>query len=199
MENNEENLGSQEPVVETKTTNSSPVNAGNTKLIGIIAVAIVVILLAFFMFFTRSAKSTVKDYIKAFNKSNAGKVVALMDFEGVSAFESTESDLSKFDETYEEVLKEIKDLDKDQKEQYEELKDAAKEAMQASLDMLKEAKIKYSVSNIKTEKVDGSKKLTKVTCTIKAKYEGEEMESDVTFYTVKKGLKNYLVSSGMGM
>lgn len=196
MENNEENLGSQEPVVET-TTNSSPVKAGNTKLIGIIAVAIVVILAIFFMFFTRSAKSTVKDYIKAFSKANAGKVIALMDFEGVTAFETTQRDLSKFDETYEEVLKEIKDLDKDQKEQYKEAKDTAKETMQATLDMFKEAKIKYSVSNIKTEKVDGSKKLTKVTCTIKAKAEDEEIERDVTFYTVKKGLKNYLVSSGM--
>lgn len=196
MENNEENLGSQEPVAET-TTNTTPVKAGNTKLIGIIAVAIVVILLAFFMFFTRSAKSTVKDYIKAFNKSNAGKVVALMDFEGVSAFGTTQRDLSKFDEAYEEMVKEVKDLDKDQKKQYEEAKDAAKETIQASLDMLKESKIKYSVSNIKTEKVDGSKKLTKVTCTIKMKNEDNEMERDVTFYTVKKGLKNYLVSTSM--
>lgn len=196
MENNEENLGSQEPVAEA-TTNSTPVKSGNTKLIGIIAVAIVVILLAFFMFFTRSAKSTVKDYIKAFNKSNAGKVVALMDFEGVSAFESNSKDLSKFDESYEEMIKKVKELDKDQKKQYDEIKDTTKETLQASLDLLKEAKMKYSVSNIKTEKVDGSKKLTKVTCTIKVKYNDEEVERDVTFYTVKKGLKNYLVSSGM--
>lgn len=196
MENNEENLGSQEPVAEA-TTNSTPVKSGNTKLIGIVAVAIVVILLAFFMFFTRSAKSTVKDYIKAFNKSNAGKVVALMDFEGVSAFESNSKDLSKFDESYEEMIKKVKELDKDQKKQYDELKDTTKETIQASLDLLKEEKMKYSVSNIKTEKVDGSKKLTKVTCTIKVKYNDEEVERDVTFYTVKKGLKNYLVSSGM--
>lgn len=196
MENNEENLGSQEPVAEA-TTNSTPVKSGNTKLIGIVAVAIVVILLAFFMFFTRSAKSTVKDYIKAFNKSNAGKVVALMDFEGVSAFESNSKDLSKFDESYEEMIKKVKELDKDQKKQYDEIKDTTKETIQASLDLLKEAKMKYSVSNIKTEKVDGSKKLTKVTCTIKVKYNDEEIERDVTFYTVKKGLKNYLVSSGM--
>lgn len=194
MENNEENLGSQEPVAET-TTNSSPVKTGNTKLIGIIAVAIVIILAVFFMCFTRSAKSTVKDYIKAFNKSNAGKVVALMDFEGVSAFESTQRDLSKFDEEYEEMVKKVKDLDKDQKKQYNEAKDEAKEAIQSGLDLLKEAK--FTVSNIKTEKVEGSKKLTKVTCTLKAKYGDEEMERDVTFYTVKKGLKNYLVSSGM--
>lgn len=194
MENNEENLGSQEPVAET-TTNSSPVKTGNTKLIGIIAVAIVIILAVFFMCFTRSAKSTVKDYIKAFNKTNAGKVVALMDFEGVSAFETTQRDLSKFDETYEEMLKKVKDLDKDQKNQYNEAKDEAKEAIQSGLDLLKDAK--FTVSNIKTEKVEGSKKLTKVTCTLKAKYEDEEMERDVTFYTVKKGLKNYLVSSGM--
>lgn len=194
MENNEENLGSQEPVAET-TTNSSPVKTGNTKLIGIIAVAIVIILAVFFMCFTRSAKSTVKDYIKAFNKSNAGKVVDLMDFEGVSAFESTQRDLSKFDEEYEEMVKKVKDLDKDQKKQYNEAKDEAKEAIQSGLDLLKEAK--FTVSNIKTEKVEGSKKLTKVTCTLKAKYGDEEMERDVTFYTVKKGLKNYLVSSGM--
>lgn len=194
MENNEENLGSQEPVAET-TTNTTPVKAGNTKLIGIIAVAIVIILAVFFMCFTRSAKSTVKDYIKAFNKTNAGKVVALMDFEGVSAFETTQRDLSKFDETYEEMLKKVKDLDKDQKNQYNEAKDEAKEAIQSGLDLLKDAK--FTVSNIKTEKVEGSKKLTKVTCTLKAKYEDEEMERDVTFYTVKKGLKNYLVSSGM--
>ncbi len=201
MENNEENLGSQEPTTQ-ETTTTKPVKSTNTKLIGIIAVAIVVILVVFFMFFTRSAKSTVKDYIKALSKCDADKVMALMDYEGTAAFKSISSysyakgntyKFNEFEDEYDKLMDNVKDLDKDKKKEYEELKKEQVDDLQETLDEFKDKKIKYSVSNIKTEKVDDCKKLTKVTCTLKMKYEDETAEQDITFYTMKKGLKNYIV------
>lgn len=194
MENNEENLGSQEP-----TTGSVSAKPVNTKLIGIVAIAIVAILLVIFMFFTRSAKSTVKDFVKSIEKCNASKAMKLMDFEGAGAFAMCGSNLSKFDENYDTVMDKIKDMDKDAKKAYDEQKDELVDDLQEGLDKIKSEKVKYSVKNIKTEKVDDCKKLTKVTCDITVKADGEEetME-DVEFYTMKKGLKNYLVSSGFG-
>lgn len=200
MENNEENLKSQEP-----STNSSSVTTTNNKLIGIIAIAVVVILAIFFMFFTRSPKSAVKDYIKAFQKCNANKAMSVVDFEGTLAMQEIGTpsyssgsfgynfDFSKFDDAY----KEISDADKDTKKKYKDEKEERTESLQDTLDGLKDSKIKYSVKNIKTEKVDGSKKVTKVTCTLVLKHEDEEVEQEATFYTMKKGFKNYLIYSGM--
>lgn len=195
MENNEENVSSQEPAIEEK--GSTPVKTANIKLISLFPICIVIILILFFMFFTRSAKSTVKDYIKAFNKASSDKVMSLMDFEGAQVFSETRNKLENFDSTYNDTMKSLKELDKDQKKDYEKVKDGTKDTIQASLDILKNAKVKYSVSNIKTEKVSESKKLTKVTCTIKITHEDEEMEREVTFYTMKKGLKQYIVSSSL--
>lgn len=194
MENNEENLGSQEP-----TTGSVSTKPTNTKLIAIVAIAVVAILLVFFMFFTRSAKSTVKDFVKSIEKCNASKSMKLMDFEGVAAFTMSGSNLSKFDENYDTIMDKMKDMDKDAKKAYNEQKDELVDDLQKGLDEIKSKKVKYSVKNIKTEKVDDCKKLTKVTCDITVKLDGKEntME-DVEFYTMKKGMKHYLVSTGFG-
>ena len=203
MENNEENLGSQEPANPTNSTSSNSVKTTNTKLIGIVVVAILVILAIFFMFFTKSAKSVVKDYVKAIEKGNAKKVMATMDFEGTAAFTNIRSysfsegytyDFDKFDDAYDEILDQLKDMDKDQKKEYKEVKKEAIETMQEAFDENEDDKVKYSVKDIKTEKVDGSKKLTKVTCTIVTKKDGEKDEEEATFYTMKKGFKNYIVS-----
>lgn len=200
MENNEENLGSQEPV-----TGSNPVKTTNTKLIGIITVAvavIAVILLVFFMFFTRSAASTVKSYVKAIEKANAKKVMALVDVQGTAAFDDitnrsysgTTYDFESFEDKYEEEMDNYKDMDKDEKKDYEDNLEDATEFLQDTLDEMKDSDIKFSVKDIDTEKVDDCKMLTKVTCTLVAKHDGEKVEQDVTFYTMKKGLKHYIVS-----
>lgn len=204
MENNEENLNSQEPSTEPSTNSSSATTTNtNNKLLGIIAVAVVIILALFFMLFTRSPKSTVKDYIKSFEKCNAKKAMSVVDFEGTLAFRQIKSpsyssgsyeviyDFEKFDDEYKEVL----DVDKDKKKEYKEAKEDATDSLQDKLDTLKDFKVKYSIKDMKTEKVDGSKKITKVTCTLVLKHEDDKMEQDVTFYTMKKGLKNYIVDS----
>lgn len=208
MENNEENLGSQEP--ETTQTTDSTVNSGkstNTKLIGIIAVAIVAILAVIFIFFMRSPESAVKDYMKAFNKYNAKKVMSLTDVEGAAAFLQIRSysysdgytyDFGKFDDKYSEIMKGIKDLDSDGKKAYKELKSETIDELQETLDEFKEEDIKFTVEKVTAEKIDDCKKLTKVTATVKAKAGDRENESDLVFYTMKKGLKNYVVYSELG-
>lgn len=186
MENNEENLGSQEP---TTSTNTNPVKKTNTKLIGIIAIAVVVILAIVFMFLSRGAKATVKDYVKAMEKGDSSKVINLMDMIGVTAFESTKSDLAKFDEKYTEMKK-----DKEMQERVKKFKKEYKDQFKLDTD----SKMKISVKNLKEEKVEGSKKLKKVTCTIKVKLgEMEDEKDDIEFYVVKDGLKHYVVSAGM--
>lgn len=238
MENNEENLNSQEPEtikpaeptaqpeepisepavekteepvaekvteptqsVESKNTGKEP----NTRLIGIIAVAAVAILaliLIIFTFFTRSPKSAVKDWVKAFNKGNAKKVMAVMDYEGMAAFGKISNysfskgytyDFEDFDDEYDDIMDQVKDMDKDQKEDYKELKEKATDQLQDTLDEFKESKAKISVKKVKTEKIDDCKKLTKVVATLELKMDGEKDERDFTFYTMKKGLKNYVV------
>lgn len=202
MENNE-NLGSQEPV-----TNSNPVKKGNAKLIGIIAIVAIIAVVVFFMFFTRSAKATVKDYVKAMEDCNAKKVMALMDTEGAGAMTSIAKfsysddgvsyEFGKFEENYDKVMEKMKNLNDDEKKQYDEMLKKAEETMQKELDEMKEEKIKYTVKNIETEKVKDCKKLTKVTCDIEMKNdEHEHTMEDVVFYTMKKGMKNYIVYSAM--
>lgn len=229
MENNEENLTSQEPettpvveqvaqpaepVAEKKvepTKATEPQNTGkepNTRLIGIVAVlavAIIAILLIVFAFFTRSPKSTVKDYIKYFNKGNAKKVMALIDLEGTSAFSKISSysyakggytyKFEDFEDEYDDIMDQVKDMDKDEKKAYKEAKDSLLDSLEDILDEFKDSDVKLSVKKVETEKIDDCKKLTKVTATLEAKIDGEKDEKDFTFYTMKKGLKNYIVYS----
>lgn len=232
MENNEENLTSQEPettpVVEPTPQATEPVaeknvepaeptsteepqktsKEPNTRLVGIVAVvavAAIAILLIIFAFFTRSPKSAVKDYIKYFNKANAKKVMALVDYEGTTAFDNISSysiltgdytyDFESFEDEYEDIIDQVKDMDKDEKEAYKEAKEDLVDDLQDILDAFKETGIKISVKKVTTEKVDDCKKLTKVTATIEVKLDGEKEEGEITFYTMKKGLKNYIVYS----
>lgn len=186
MENNEENLGSQEP---TTSTNTNPVKKANTTLIGIIAIAVVVILAIVLMFLTRGAKATVKDFAKAMEKGDSSKIINLMDMTGTAAFESTKNDLSKFDESYAEMKK-----DKEIQERLKEFKETYKDQFDFDTD----SKMKISVKDVKEEKVEGSKKLKKVTCTLKVKVDDKENEQEgIEFYVVKDGLKYYIVSAGI--
>lgn len=237
MENNEENLNSQEPettnstepttepketvvekatepVAEKKTEpTQSTEKTGkepNTRLIGMIAVAVVAILaviLVIFTFFTRSPKAAVKDWVKAFNKGNAKKVMAVMDYEGAAAFTQIVTGSSyrgytykfeDFDDKYDDIMDKVKDMDKDQKEAYKEAKEDAIDKLQDTLDDFKDSKAKISVKKVKTEKVDDCKKITKVTATLELKMDGEKDERDFTFYTMKKGLKNYVIYADFG-
>ena len=148
MENNEENLGSQEPV-----TNSNSVKTTNGKLIGIIVAILVVILAVIFIFFTRSPKSAVKDYLKAWGNYNAKKAMSVVDYEGTAAFAKIVStkyeggkltysyDFDKFEDNYDDIMDAIKDLDKDGKKDYKELKENAIDTFQDACDELKEEKI----------------------------------------------------------
>lgn len=198
MENNQENLGSQEP---TTQTSSNTLKNINFKPIAIAVAVVAILVVLFFMIFTRSPEATVKAYIKAYTKANASKVMSLMDYEGAAAFSactsyySGETDFSKFEDEYEEIKETIKDYDKDEKKEYEEAKEELEDTLQDSLDELKDNKIKMSIKDIETKKVKEYKKITKVTAELTVKYDGEEKTSEVVFYTIKKGLKNYIISA----
>lgn len=203
MENNEENLGSQEPVtqsVESEKSAKSP----NTRLIGIVAVAIVAVLaiVLFFVFAVRSPKAVAKDFITAtMIKPNTKKAVNLVDFEGVKAFSAISSysyskgytyNFEDFDDEYKEVKK-----DKDFKEEIKEQKKKMLESDDVFGNILDDSNVsKVSIEDIETEKIDDCKKLTKVTITLKAKVDGEYDEQDFVVYTMQKGLKNYIVGFG---
>lgn len=201
MENNE-NLGSQEPV-----TNSNPIKTVNVKLIGIIAAIVAIILVVICIFATRSAKNTVKDFVKGLEKADAKKIMSLIDFEGMTAFSSITNtsykngeykytyDFEDFEDEYDDIMDKIKDMDKDEKKEYKEYKEDLEDDLQDSLDDLKDEDITYKVKDIKVKKVSDCKKLSKVTCTIEVKSDDEKEElEDIEFYTMKKGLKHYIVS-----
>ena len=151
-------------------TNSS--KSTNTRLIGIIAVlaiALVVVSVAFFIFVQRSPKATVKEVAKAVQKADANQLLDTIDPIGIAAFLSChynakgKPDFEDFEDNYEKIVDEIKEG-------------------------------KYSVKVTETEKVDDCKKLTKVTCDISAEIMGMEAElEDIEVYTMKKGFKNYIV------
>lgn len=151
----------------------------NSRLIGIIAVLVIILLvlaIVFGVFLSRSAKSTVKDVAKVVKKADIIGAIDLIDPEGIAAFvtcynyRSGEMDLEDFDENYEKIGKAVKKVKNEIK------------------------KGKYTIDVTETEKVSGSKKLTKVTCDIKVKYKNNEIKlKGIEIYTMKKGLKNYIV------
>ena len=184
------------------STSSNSVKTTNTKLISIIVVAVLAILVIIFMFFTKSAKSVVKDYIKGMEKCDAKRVMATLDFEGSNAFDAISSydgnyKFEEFESKYDEIMNKLKEMDKEEKKLYEDAKEEAVNDMQNRLETMKEYNVKYSVKDIKTEKVDNCKALTKVTGKLIVKMDNQEKEQEFTFYTMKKGLKNYIVSTSI--
>lgn len=184
------------------------------KIAGIV-VAVVAVILIILAFLSRSPKAAVKQFISGMNSKSSSKIMAAIDFEGVSAYskarsksssksssslslldissKSTELDMSEFDEIYKDLLKEYKDMDRDEKKEYKEDLKEVKESLQDVLDELKDEKVKIKVKVTKVSKVKGSKLLKKVTADVTIKQDGDQTTSTVTFYTVKKGLKNYVV------
>lgn len=210
MENNEENLGSQEPVSSessTTTTSSSSTKTTNYKKIAIIAVAVIAIIALFCAIFTRSPKDTVKSYIKSYFGAKAKTLYNLIDEDGMAAFnqlsgkwdsESEEYvyDFSNFEDLLKDVQDANKELSKDEKQEKKDLKEQAIDKLQTRLEKLKDKGYKYSIKSVKTYSVKDCKKLTKVVVSLEVKDEDGEKDTDsYTFYTMKKGLKNYIVSS----
>lgn len=210
MENNEENLEKNVSEEKTTSTSASGIMAkimDNKKTIGIIAIIIVVIGILG-MIFTRSAKSAAKDYVKAFFDAKASKLDSLYDMNGSNAFDKLtrtynsttkeyEYNFEKFDEYYKEVEKAYKELDKDKKKEIEDnRKDSIKETQKYLEEMkkyYKDNKIKWSIKEVKSYNIKDAKKLTKVKVTVELKKDGEKDEQTFTIYTMKKGLKNYVV------
>lgn len=168
-EENSENLNKNEDTV--KTT--------NTRLIGIIAVltvALIVVIIVFCIFLQRSAKATVKDVAKVVKNADIIGAIDLVDPAGIAAFmtcynyRSGEIDFEDFDENYEKIEKGLKKIKKEIK------------------------KGKYSIDVTSTKKVSDAKKITKVTCDIKVKYNDNEIKlKGIEIYTMKKGFKNYII------
>lgn len=183
MEENPEELKQNENSQEPEQTIAQQETVGNTvkttninkKLIAIIAVLAIIIVILL-VFIGRSPKATVKDVAKAVGKVDPIGLVDLVDPVGVVAFVSCydysdgDFDFDDFEEKYEALEKNYKKVEKEIK------------------------KAKFSVNVTNTKKVSDCKKLTKVTCSVKVKYAGEEVElKGIEVYTMKKGLKNYIV------
>ena len=92
-------------------------------------------------------------------------------------------------------MDEVKKMDKDEKKEYKETLKEAQESMQETLDKMKEEKVKMSVKVTKVSKVKGSKLLKEVTADVSVKQDGEKETQTMKFITMKKGLKNYIVSA----
>ena len=164
----EENQEKQENLNSNETSNTVANN--NSKLIGIIAilaVALIIVLIVFFVFVQRSSKATIKNVVKSAEKADAQQLMNQIDPIGIMAFLSCYTskgmDFEDFEDNYEKIVEEIKDG-------------------------------KYEVDITKTKKESDCKKLTKVTCDITAEIDGHKLKlEDIEFYTMKKGLKNYIV------
>lgn len=187
MENDEQNLGSQEPASSTNKSSGAPALKKYMPIAIIVGVILLVAII--FMAISRSPKATVKDFFSSLEKGNSKKFLSTVDIVGMQSFaECGEKKLGKFDETYKENLK---DTDKEDIEEYKEYIDESFESMN---DEMENEDISFKIKEIKTSKVDDSKKLTEVKAKVEFKADGEKHTETITFYTIKKGLKSYIVS-----
>lgn len=169
---------SEEPE-KTNIVDETTFKATRNGLIGVIvvlAVILLIVILIFGIFVRRSAKTTVKDVAKVVDKVDILGAVDLVDPIGIAAFVSCydyrddKIDFEDFEENYEKIEK-----------SYKKVKNEIKKG-------------KYSIEVTDTEKEDDCKKITKVTCNIKIKYKDNEIKlKNMKIYTMKKGLKNYIV------
>lgn len=205
MENNEENLGSQEPTQETTSQeNTSTTNPGKNLNIKAIAIGVVIVAVALFLFFTiftRGAKDTVKDFIKAIDKGDEKKIGKLIDMEGNSILlkvskSNGEYDFEKFEEYYDELKDAKKDLEKDEKKEYDDSMEESTEKVASNIVKTFDSDYKYKVKEIKTKSVKDAKGVTKVTVKVQVENDdGDKETSTLTFYTLRKGLKDYIIST----
>lgn len=161
------------------TINENTFKATKNGLIGVIvvlAIILLIVVIVFGIFVGRSAKSTVKDVAKVAKKADIVGAVDLVDPIGIVAFvscydyEDNKIDFENFEDNYEKIEK-----------SYKKIKDEIKKG-------------KYTIEVTDTEKVEDAKKITKVTCNIKIKYEKNEIKlKNIKVYTRKDGLKNYII------
>lgn len=164
---------------ETTTVDESTFKATKNGLIGVIvvlAIILLIVVVVFSIFVGRSAKSTVKDVAKVVDKVDIIGAVDLVDPIGIAAFatcydyRNDEIDFEDFEDNYEKI-----------EESYKKIKKEIKKG-------------KYTVEVTDTDKVEDAKKVTKVTCNVKIKYEGNEIKlKNIKVYTRKKGAKNYII------
>lgn len=194
MENNEENVN-----VEQTNTTPSGSDKKTFNFIPVVAILAVIAIVVAILFgvFTKSPKSVVKDFVKALEKGDAKKIMATIDVEGAAAYAQCGKDLEDFDEKYEDIMEQIKDMDDDEKKAYDKVKERMEDSFEDVADSMKDEDVKLKVKSVKVEKIDGSKKLQKVKAKIEMKADGEKDTQTITFYTMKKGAKNYIVYSEM--
>ena len=198
-DNNQENVEVVEKVETNEKTEGNKETkkfelTKNVKLIGIIAGAVIIAIIAFISIFTRSEKATVKQYLKAIEKANGTKYVSLIDWDGRQAYNSTSSNLKKFDDKYADVISNNKDKKEEVKEGKEKLKTTLEELIN---NRDGDKKPKFKVKDVETTTVGGSKKLTKVNVKVTVEKGGQQNTDDYTFYTIKKGLKSYIVGTNI--
>lgn len=189
-------------------------NAKWIKIAGGVIAALILVLIVINAF-SRSPKATVKQFISGINSYKAKKVMDTISFEGMAAYAETytealkESDRSSFDifdsslkgidmsdfkDDYKEAMDDIKDMDKDEKKEYKEKLKKVQEDFQELLDKMKDKDLKVSVKVTKVVEIKGSKLLKEVIADVSFKKDGYTETSTMRFITMKKGLKNYIVS-----
>lgn len=175
-------------------------NSKKSRKIGIIAISIVIIIIAvilFLIFGTRSAKATVEQFIEALVDGDGKKAISLMDQPAATAitnlmldqmgddyenFEFDSIDFENFDSYYKEAKAEMDDMSKEEREEFTE----------KSIENFESIGFEnIEITKIKAEKYKNFKKLTEVEVTLE--FEGEKQK--ITFYTMKKGTKEYIVAT----
>lgn len=160
---------------------------------------------------TRSAKATVKDFFAALNSGNQEKFASLLDMEGCDAlaksygyaYTQVTFDFDKFKNTYNENTTKLKKMSKAEKESYESRMDSI---LQSTFNTVKFTFFKNNeildikIKKIEAKKEEGYKNITKVTVEAEAtSRSGDKQQKTYTFYTLKKGSKNYIISPGIGI
>ncbi|MDR0978564.1 MAG: hypothetical protein LBL91_01245 [Lachnospiraceae bacterium] len=157
----------------------------------IVAIVALVALIVGFNIFTRSPKDAVKDYIKAFSKADSKKMEQVIDFVGQKAFNDCYNK-SNYDYDLEDFNDNYKDITKDSDE-VEEINESA-ETFLENFEKLDTDDLEIEIKEfISVSKVKNSNKLTKVKVKVSVKKDGEKETGNITFYTMKKGLNNYIV------
>lgn len=166
----------------------------NVKAMAIAAVAVVVVVILGIALSSRGEKATVKQYLKAIEKANGDKYIATIDWDGRTAYLQTINDLTKFDDKYSDAI----DNNKSRKDEIKEGKEKEKKKMVEQMEKRDgDKKPSFTIKSVETTTVGGSKKLTKVKAKVTITKGGQKNTNDYVFYTVKKGLKTYIVGTNI--
>lgn len=155
-------------------------------VLGIVVVLVAVILLS--SLFGGGKKGVIKDYVKAYNKGNGEKMMKLVDMAGSAVYTEmvfNDDDLEDFYEEYKDYVKS------------DEWKDAEEELDDFMEDAIDEIEEPDDDEKIKIKKFKDVKKEGKNLWKIKVEVEIDDDDKKLEFYVMKKGLKYYIVSSGI--